>query len=87
MSRHLPEGCWTGIGSVCRRQGRPERIARIRSAVLNVRPDLRLHGFGIKATALRDASVAHRLHSTGSMAWCTLPRGSGTGTTRSAQRN
>ena len=74
LSAHLEEGCWAGVGSVCRRQGRPLEVARVLSAILSVRPDLRLHGFGIKATALGDASVALRLHSADSMAWSLAAR-------------
>ena len=74
---HLPEGCWTGGGSLCRRQSRPVEIARVQSAVLQVRPDLRLHGSGVKATALVDASVALRFHSVDSMAWSYAARRQG----------
>jgi hypothetical protein len=31
--------------------------------------DLRLHGFGVKITSLRDAGVRGLLHSADSMAW------------------
>ena len=69
LSPHLEEQEWVGVGSVCRRQGQPVQVARVISAILGVRPDLRLHGFGVKTTALTDASVALRLHSVDSMAW------------------
>ena len=74
LSGELPEAAWVGVGSVCRRQGRPQQVARVLSAVLQVRPDLRLHGFGVKTTALQDASVALRLHSVDSMAWSLAAR-------------
>lgn len=64
----LQRGAWVGLGSVCKRQGRPGAIAAVLDAVLDVRPDLRLHGFGVKYTALADSSV-RRLHSCDSMAW------------------
>ena len=69
LSPHLEEYAWVGVGSVCRRQGRPAQVAQVISAILGVRPDLRLHGFGVKTTALADASVALRLYSVDSMAW------------------
>ena len=69
LSPELPEQQWTGVGSLCRRQGSPARISAVLTAVLTERPDLRLHGFGVKTTALRDASVAQRLCSVDSMAW------------------
>ena len=69
LSQHLTTGAWVGLGSLCRRQSQSVEIARVQSAVLGVRPDLRLHGFGVKTTALTNASVALRLHSVDSMAW------------------
>ena len=69
LSQHLTTGAWVGLGSLCRRQSRSVEIAQVQSAVLRVRPDLRLHGFGVKTTALTNASVALRMHSVDSMAW------------------
>lgn len=68
LSPHLEEGAWTGLGPVCKRQGRPAQLSAILTAVLNVRPGLRLHGFGVKTTALQRLDIASRLHSTDSMA-------------------
>jgi hypothetical protein len=51
-----------GLGSVCRRQD-----ARTLGPILDALPGLRLHGFGLKTTALREFS--ERLASTDSMAW------------------
>ena len=69
MSPHLEEGAWTGVGSVCQRQGRPAAISAVLTAILRERPDLRLHGFGVKKTALQRADISERLHSADSMAW------------------
>ena len=69
LSPYLPPSAWTGVGSLCKRQGTPARISAILSAITSVRPDLRLHGFGVKTTALRQADIWHRLHSTDSAAW------------------
>ena len=77
LSPHLEQCAWAGVGSVCRRQGSPQQVARVLSAILQVRPDLRLHGFGVKTTALSDASVALRFHSVDSMAWSYAARRQG----------
>lgn len=65
----LAEGSWVGVGSVCKRNGAPVEIARVLSAILDVRPDLRLHGFGIKLTSLSRECVVRQLFSADSMAW------------------
>lgn len=41
----LTPGMWVGVGSVCKRQGRVAIIEDLLSAIKEVRPDLRLHGF------------------------------------------
>ena len=69
LAPHLPENAWTGVGSLCKRQGSPDTISAIISAIKAVRPDLKLHGFGVKTTALRRADIWHRLHSVDSAAW------------------
>ena len=69
LSPHLPDHAWTGVGSICRRQGDPNQISAILTAILKERPDLRLHGFGLKTTSLRRADIAARLHTVDSMAW------------------
>jgi len=66
--RLLP-GMWVGVGSVCKRQGDPSLIVRVLEAIKAERPDLRLHGFGVKLTALRDPRVRALLYSADSMAW------------------
>ena len=48
LSAELPEGAWTGVGSVCKRRGTPAGVARVITAIQDVRPDLKLHGFGVK---------------------------------------
>lgn len=53
-----------GVGSVCRRQ-RTGEIVRLLEGL--ARLGLRLHGFGVKATGLRQAG--HLLASADSMAW------------------
>lgn len=70
----LANGAWVGVGSVCKRQGDPEAILAVLEAILAVRPDLRLHGFGVKLTALQDERVAGLLYSADSMAWSAAAR-------------
>lgn len=79
LSPHLSDGAWVGLGSVCKRQGRPSAISAVLTAVLRVRPDLRLHGFGVKKTALRSLDVSSRLYSVDSMAWSFAGRRIGRG--------
>jgi hypothetical protein len=61
-----------GVGSVCRRNSL-EEIADILSAIHCVRPDLRLHGFGLKLEALADNRIRQHIFSCDSMA-ATFPR-------------
>lgn len=65
----LKHGAWVGVGSVCKRNGDPRKIAEVLLAIKQVRPDLRLHGFGLKTTALADPLVRSMLHTADSMAW------------------
>lgn len=67
--KHLPHGAWVGVGSVCKRQGDPAAIEDVLMAIHRARPDLRLHGFGIKLTALGSGLVRQLLYSADSMAW------------------
>lgn len=65
----LAPNAWVGVGSVCKRNGAPEKIVGVLSAIHALRPDLRLHGFGVKLTALAHSGVRHMLFSADSMAW------------------
>lgn len=65
----LTTGMWVGVGSVCKRNADPEAIAAVLLAIKRVRPDLRLHGFGVKRTALKNATVVSLLATADSMAW------------------
>ncbi|WP_446344694.1 deazapurine DNA modification protein DpdA family protein [Coleofasciculus sp. F4-SAH-05] len=73
----LTPGAWVGVGSVCRRNGKPDEIANILRTIKLVRPDLKLHGFGLKATALESPEVRSLLFSCDSMAWSYSLRFSG----------
>lgn len=65
----LAFGAWVGVGSICKRNGNPRAIEAVLLAIRGERPDLRLHGFGLKASALRSALVFDLLHTADSMAW------------------
>ena len=65
----LQHGQWVGVGSICKRNGRPGDVAAVLLAIRAARPDLQLHGFGLKTTALADPLVRSMLHTADSMAW------------------
>lgn len=65
----LTPGMHVGVGSICKRQGDPLLVWRILRAIKRLRPDLRLHGFGLKLTALKEPRVLRLLHTADSMAW------------------
>ncbi len=72
----IGHGAWVGVGSVCKRNGDPVAIWEVLSAIKRERPDLRLHGFGIKKTAL-ETMVRELLFSADSMAWSYAARREG----------
>jgi hypothetical protein len=57
-----------GLGSVCRRQSTKD-IVWIINTIKAQYPNMQLHGFGVKTTALKDGSVTNLLDSCDSMAW------------------
>ena len=58
-----------GIGSICRR-GQNKEIARIIRAIHNNVPSwVKLHGFGIKVSVLKDTDAKFYLHSADSESW------------------
>lgn len=65
----LAPGAYVGVGSVCKRNGRPEAVLAVLEAIHDARPDLRLHGFGLKATSLAVKDIRERLESADSLAW------------------
>lgn len=65
----LTPGMWVGVGSVCKRNADPELVYEVLKAIKKRRPDLRLHGFGLKTTALDDRRVRDLLETSDSMAW------------------
>lgn len=73
----LEQEAWVGVGSVCKRNGTPRQVEELLSAITDVRPDLRLHGFGLKRTALESHLVNELLYSCDSMAWSLAARRQG----------
>jgi hypothetical protein len=67
--QRLAYGAYVGVGSVCKRNSSPSSIVQVLKAIKEERPDLRLHGFGIKTTALSWQEVRDNLESADSMAW------------------
>lgn len=65
----LQHGGWVGVGSLCKRNGSPAAIEDVLLAIHQARPDLLLHGFGVKVTSLGSALVRDLLWSADSMAW------------------
>ena len=64
----LALGSWVGVGSVCRRKNCDEIVNLLRTIKL-IRPDLKLHGFGLKMLALSNHEIRDLLHSCDSTAW------------------
>jgi hypothetical protein len=70
----LALGAWVGVGSVCKRNRRPKEIEHVLVAIKDERPDLQLHGFGIKTTALKSQLVNDLLATVDSLAWSSAAR-------------
>lgn len=75
----LHPGMWVGVGSICKRNSSPCLILDVLIAIKQERPDLRLHGFGLKTTALAHGTIRALLHSADSMAWSFAARKKGKG--------
>ncbi|MGR0183180.1 deazapurine DNA modification protein DpdA family protein [Azospirillum aestuarii] len=73
----LQPGMWVGVGSVCKRNGNPAAIEDVLLAIKRERPDLLLHGFGLKTTALGSGLVRDLLYTADSMAWSFAARKQG----------
>lgn len=73
----LRQGEWCGVGSVCKRNATPSDVLQVLRSIRAVRPDLRLHGFGLKKTALQQGDIRRMLFSADSMAWSYAARREG----------
>lgn len=77
QAHHFRHGQWVGVGSICKRNASPQAIRSVLASIKIARPDLRLHGFGLKRTALADATIRACLYSADSMAWSFSARKAG----------
>jgi len=75
----LAQGAWVGVGSICKRNASPCLILDVLIAIKTERPDLRLHGFGLKTTALAHGTIRALLETADSMAWSFAARRMKTG--------
>lgn len=73
----IKPGAWVGVGSVCKRNSNPMAIWWVLSAIKDERPDLRLHGFGLKTTSLQEPIIRDLIWSADSMAWSFAARREG----------
>lgn len=73
----LKPGMWVGVGSVCKRNSNPMAIWRVLDSIKAERPDLRLHGFGVKKTSLEVTLIRDMLYTADSMAWSFAARKEG----------
>lgn len=75
----LARGAWVGVGSICKRNSSPCLILDVLIAIKTERPDLRLHGFGLKIIALAHGTIRALLETADSMAWSFAARRNKTG--------
>lgn len=73
----LGVGSYVGVGSICKRNTNVPVIEGILALIKGARPDLLLHGFGLKTTALASGAVLEMLYSADSMAWSFAARKQG----------
>lgn len=66
--QRLIQGMWVGVGSVCKRNSSPELVRQVLVAIKRERPDLKLHGFGLKLSCLRLGGIRDLLYSADSAA-------------------
>ena len=65
----LKNNMLVGVGSVCKRNTDPVVIEEIVKKILYTKPTIRLHGFGVKITALKNKTIWESFYSTDSAAW------------------
>ena len=65
----LGPGTWTGVGSLVPHSDSPELVYEILAGIKARRPDLLLHGFGLKEGCLLYPKVRDLLYSSDSSAW------------------
>lgn len=75
--QRLAPGAWVGVGSVAARSDDTALVLAILRAIKQERPDLKLHGFGLKAATFAAPELATMLHSADSIAWSFAARREG----------
>lgn len=65
----LKPGAHVGVGSICKRNSDPAAVLAILRAIKAERPDLKLHAFGLKLTALSNPEILALIETADSMAW------------------
>lgn len=73
----IKAGAWVGVGSLVSKSGNAGKVKAILAAVKASRPDIRIHGFGLKGAALQDFRILKLLGSADSMAWSLIARKNG----------
>lgn len=73
----LRNGAWVGVGSICKRNSNVPAVEDVLTAIKRHRRDLRLHGFGLKITAIASGTVRESLATADSMAWSYAARKAG----------
>ena len=73
----LKKNQWVGVGSLVKRSNSPQMVWWIISEIKKKRPDLKIHGFGLKFSSLNYKPLKNLLYSSDSMAWSFAARKSG----------
>lgn len=73
----LAHGAWVAVGSIQPISKSPAAVGAVLLAIKAVRPDLRLHGLGLKGASLSDSLCHALLESADSMAWSFAARREG----------
>lgn len=71
------QGQRVGVGSICKRNSNLREIENVLLGIKGSAPSLKLHGFGVKTTALKSEWVWNSLFSADSMAWSFAARRGG----------
>lgn len=73
----LAPGAWVAVGSIQPISTNPAAVGAVLLAIKQARPDLRLHGLGLKGASLADSLCRAMLESADSMAWSFAARREG----------
>lgn len=64
----IESGSWVGVGTLCGRSKKPQVVLDILESIHSKRPDLKLHGFGVKKYCLNNENIKNLLWSSDSQA-------------------